>query len=355
TDYHFDALRLDAVHGILDMSARPFLAELSQAVACRATRLGRPVYLIAESDLNDVRMIQPVAANGMGMDAQWTDDFHHSLHALLTGEDSGYYADFGAVSHFAESLRHGYVYRGHFSRYRVRRHGNDPAGASDQQFCICIQNHDQVGNRMLGDRISQLVDLERQKLGAAAVLLSPFVPLLFMGDEYGETQPFPYFIDHSDEDLVEAVRQGRKEEFAAFAWKGEPPDAYAVKTFESARLRRTSGQPHDAMRAFYQRLIELRKQYGIGAGALRTRRVEHYDEPSAVTVVADDVAIILGFAEKPHALRTTLPPGRWRKQLSSRAAAWQGPGDDAPDQIIGADDVQLALPGPIALLYTRAH
>jgi maltooligosyltrehalose trehalohydrolase len=353
TDYHVDALRLDAVHGILDTSAKPFLAELAEAVARRAAELRRQVFLIAESDLNDVRMISPVAKGGMGMHAQWTDDFHHSLHALLTREDTGYYGDFGSVTHLAESLRRGYVYRGEFSRYRLRRHGNDPAGARDEQFVICMQNHDQIGNRMNGDRIAALIDYERQKVGAAVVLLSPFLPLLFQGEEYAETNPFPYFIDHSDRKLVEAVRRGRKQEFAAFAWQGEPPDPASATTFDSARMRRPGGHPHEAMRKFYRHLLQLRRELRLADGVQIPRTVHSDDKTEAVTVTARDVAMVYGFSPDPQAVTLRLPPGRWRKRLSSRSPCWAGPGDELPDEIQGGSAATVNLPGATALLYTR--
>ena len=353
TDYHFDALRLDAVHGILDTSAQPFLAELSKAVAQRARKLDRQVFLIAESDLNDVRMISPVSDGGMGMHAQWTDDFHHSLHVLLTREDSGYYADFGAVAHLAESLRCGYVYKGDYSRYRLRRHGNHPADARDEQFVICIQNHDQIGNRMMGDRLAALTDFERQKLGAAVVLLSPYIPLIYMGDEYAETQPFPYFIDHSDRKLIAAVRRGRKEEFASFAWKGEPPDPAAEATFASARIRRDQDGEHGAMRRFYQRLLQLRKQFRLARGVQSGRRVSSHDDAQAITIVSPVVAIVHAFSDEAHEVRFALPAGEWRRHLASRDRCWNGPGDQSPDHISSSGNVSLALSGPAALLYTR--
>jgi maltooligosyltrehalose trehalohydrolase len=353
TDYHFDALRLDAVHGILDTSAQPFLAELSQAVAERARKLRREVYLIAESDLNDVRMISPVTRGGMGMHAQWTDDFHHALHALLTREDSGYYVDYGTVGHLAESFRHGYVYKGDYSNHRLRRHGNHPADARDEQFVICIQNHDQIGNRMIGDRISTLVDFERQKLGAAVVLLSPFVPLLYMGEEYGETQPFAYFVDHSDKKLVAAVRKGRREEFSAFAWKGEPPDPASEQTFERARLRRAQQGPHAALRRFYRRLLQVRKEFRLAAGAQSGRRVTSFEAAEAISIASPVVAIAFGFSDETHQISLPLAAGQWRKQLSSRHACFDGPGDDAPDLIASEGNISLTLSGPSALLYTR--
>ena len=353
TDYHVDALRLDAVHGILDTSAQPFLAELGDAVATRARELDRHVYLIAESDLNDVRMISPVSRGGLGMHAQWTDDFHHSLHALLTRENSGYYADFGTVEHLAESLRSGYVYKGGYSAYRLRRHGNQPVNARDQQFVVCVQNHDQIGNRMAGDRLATLTDFERCKLGAAAVLLSPFVPLLYMGEEYAETQPFPYFIDHSDKKLIAAVRKGRKEEFAGFAWKGEPPDPAAEQTFSSARMRRPQQGQHAAMRRFYQQLVRLRKELRLGGGALSERQVVSHDAAQAVTIVSPDVAIALTFSDGPHELKFPLPSGEWRRRLASRDRCWDGPGDQSLEHIVSAGEASLTPAGPGALLFTR--
>ena len=353
TDYHIDALRLDAVHGILDTSAKPFLAELSEAVALRAKKLNRQLFLIAESDLNDVRMISPLARGGLGMHAQWTDDFHHSLHALVTREDSGYYRDFGSVAHLAESFRYGYVYKGDYSQYRLRRHGNSPTDTRDEQFVICSQNHDQIGNRMIGDRLTALTDFERLKLAAAVVLLSPFVPLLFMGEEYAETQPFPYFIDHSDPKLIAAVRKGRKEEFASFTWKGEPPDPASEATFASARIRRPRDGNHAAMRGFYKRLLALRKEFRLGAGAQAGRRVITHDAAEAITIVSPVVAIAFGFSDETHEIRFPVPNGQWRRQLSSREQCWMGPGDDSPMQIASTGELSLTLSGPSALLFTR--
>ncbi|HEX6063591.1 MAG TPA: malto-oligosyltrehalose trehalohydrolase [Longimicrobiales bacterium] len=354
TDYHIDALRLDAVHGILDTSATPFLCELSAAVARRAVELARHVYLIAESDLNDVRMITPLDRRGLGMHAQWTDDFHHSLHALLTRERSGYYADYGTVAHLAESLRRGYVYRGQFSPYRLRRHGNEPAGATDEQFVVCMQNHDQIGNRMNGDRMAALTSFERQKVGAAVLLLSPFVPLLFQGEEYAETRPFPYFIDHSDHRLVSAVRKGRRAEFASFAWQAEPPDPAGAATFDSARMRRPPGETHEAMRNFYRHLLVLRKELRLAHGAQRSRTVHTYDDAEVITITTDDIFMLFVFAEEPVTVSVAMPAGVWRKRISTSSPCWRGPGDAAPDELRSAGSAGFKLPGAIGLLYTRA-
>ncbi|MCL5257567.1 MAG: malto-oligosyltrehalose trehalohydrolase, partial [Chloroflexi bacterium] len=236
TDFHFDAIRLDAVHGIFDQSAHPFLQELTESVHRRALKLNRQINVIAESSLNDTRLIRPGCLGGFGMDAQWNDDFHHSLHVLLTGERAGYYQDFGSVGQLAKAFRNGYVYEGQNSKYRGRRHGNSSRSCPAYRFVVCSQNHDQVGNRALSERLSSLVSFEALKLAACAVVLSPFVPLLFMGEEYGEPAPFLYFISHLDPQLVEAVRRGRRAEFAAFQWTGESPDPQAEETFQRAKL-----------------------------------------------------------------------------------------------------------------------
>ncbi len=354
-DYHVDALRLDAVHGILDTSAQPFLAELADAVHARARELGRAVVLIAESDLNDVRMVRPTAQGGMGMDAQWLDDFHHALHALLTGESSGYYADYGGVQHFAEALRQGYVYAGHYSTYRKRRHGNLPEGARPEQFVVCIQNHDQIGNRMLGERIAALVDFERQKLAAACVLLSPYIPLMFMGEEYGERRPFPYFTQHSDRSLVEAIRHGRREEFSAFSWQGEPPDPQAEHTFTTAVVEPATSeqQAQRALQALYRRLIELRRQHGLGPGRQTQRTVIEMRE-QAVVIMQHGIALVaFSFSERPQEVALALPRGKWRKTLCTADPEWHGPGTQVPEVIAAHAHtrVHATLPATAATLW----
>ena len=236
TEFRIDALRLDAVHAILDHSAQPFLQELGLALQARAEHMNRRIYAIAESALNDTRIIRSRELGGYGLDAQWNDDFHHALRVLLTDDRGGYYQDFGELGHLAKAFREGFVYAGDYSAYRRRRHGHSSRHMPAQQFVVFAQNHDQVGNRMFGERLSQLVSLEALKLAASAVLLSPFIPLLFMGEEYGEVAPFQYFISHLDPQLVDAVRRGRREEFAAFAWQGEPPDPQDIATFQRAKL-----------------------------------------------------------------------------------------------------------------------
>lgn len=260
-DFHVDGLRLDAVHAIFDHSAYPFLQELADRTARLGSELGRTLHLVAESDLNDPKLLRSPDAGGYGLDAQWSDDFHHAVHALLTGERDGYYEDFGELWHLEKSLRDVFVYDGRPSRHRRRRHGA-PAGNLDAtRFVVAIQNHDQVGNRMMGDRLGSLVSFEKQKLAAGLMLLSPFLPLIFMGEELAATSPFLYFTSHSDPDLVKGVREGRRDEFSAFAWQGEPPDPQSPETFERSRIDHVAGPRSRAaiMSRFYQALLTLRR------------------------------------------------------------------------------------------------
>lgn len=262
TEFHFDALRLDAIHGIYDFSALHILQELAEAVQLQAAALGRRVQVIAGSDRNDVRVIKPRQSGGYGLDALWNDDFHHALQALLTGDRSGYYRDFGRFEDLVKGFREGFVLSGDYSSYRRRRHGSSSADIPPSQLVVFSQNHDQVGNRMRGERPGEHLSTAQLKLAAATVLLSPYLPLLFMGEEYGESAPFPYFVSHGGAELVEAVRRGRREEFAAFGDQGTPPDPQAEETFLSAKLdqeQRLRGEQR-ALFDFYRQLIRLRKE-----------------------------------------------------------------------------------------------
>ncbi len=235
-NYHIEGLRIDAIHGIYDMSAQPFLPELAERVEEFSQQEGRKFYLIAESDLNNSYALRPRDSGGSGLDALWCDDFHHALHTLLTGETDGYYVDFGKIGHLVKSFREGFVYSGQYSAFRKRNHGNSSADIPPDRFVVFSQNHDQTGNRLKGERLSSLVSFESLKLAAGVVLLSPYIPLIFMGEEYGETAPFLFFISHSDPELIKAVRQGRKDEFKTFNWKDEPPDPQDIETFMRSKL-----------------------------------------------------------------------------------------------------------------------
>jgi maltooligosyltrehalose trehalohydrolase len=261
-DYHFDGLRIDAVHAIIDTSALHLLEALSGEVRRLEGHTGRPLVLIAESDLNDPRLVRPVEIGGYGLDAQWNEDFHHALHATLTGESNGYYADFGSLRHLARVLTRGFAYDGAYSRYRQRTHGRPATGLPGRSFIGCLQNHDQVGNRATGERSSHLLSPGLLKVGAALVLTSPFVPMLFQGEEWAATSPFLYFTDHRDPELAQAVREGRREEFAAFGWDPENiPDPQSADSFERSRLDwdERSRHPHSEIMAWHRALIELRR------------------------------------------------------------------------------------------------
>jgi maltooligosyltrehalose trehalohydrolase len=345
--FHIDALRLDAVHAIADQSAVPFLAELAEATAELEQRLGRPLHLIAESDLNDPRMVTPRAAGGLGMDAQWSDDFHHALHRLLTGERQGYYADFGDPGALAKALRQGFVIDGEHSGHRRRRHGASSQGLPGKRFVVYSQNHDQVGNRMAGDRLIETAGEAAARVAAVAVLTAPFLPLLFMGEEYGERRPFPYFVSHTDPELVEAVRTGRAQEFAGFDWGGEPPDPQSEQTFESARLdwgRR--GRPEGAaMVELYRTLLGLRR----ARPALRRLdpgRVETAVAPGTTWVrrwCEGDEALICLHTDAAAAELPLPRAGQWTVAVDTSGTLAPGAG------ICGA----IQVPGRCALVLLR--
>ncbi len=259
-DYHIDGLRLDAIHAIMDASPLHLLAQLAGDTADLAQQTGRRLVLIAEDDLNDPRIVTPIERGGYGLDAQWSDDFHHALHTVLTGERTGYYADFGELGQLAKALRNAFVYDGNYSTYRDRRQGASPAGLSGHNFVACVQNHDQVGNRAIGDRSTTLMSAGRLRIGAALVLTAPFVPLLFQGEEWGAATPFQYFTDHEPE-LGRAVSAGRRKEFAAFGWDpASIPDPQDTATFERSKLdwSEPEREPHRGILQWYRDLIRLR-------------------------------------------------------------------------------------------------
>ncbi|MFL5844662.1 MAG: malto-oligosyltrehalose trehalohydrolase [Solirubrobacteraceae bacterium] len=253
TDFHIDGLRLDAIHAIYDTSARHVLQELTDRV--HAARPGAVV--IAESGLNDPKVMQPVAGNGFGCDSAWADDFHHAMRVLLTGEREGYYADFGSMDQLAKAWRTPHVHDGTWSDVRCRIFGAPSEHLAPDAFVVFAQDHDQVGNRAIGDRLPA----ECRELAAFCYLLSPFVPMLFMGEEYGEDAPFQFFTDHIDEEIAIATREGRRREFAGFAGFAaeDVPDPQDPQTFEHSKLTR---EETPGMREHYRRLITLRSELG---------------------------------------------------------------------------------------------
>ncbi len=261
-EFHVDGLRLDAVHAIYDFGARHILEEVAAEVHDEAARSGRRALVIAESDLNDPRLLRPRDRGGYGLDGQWADDFHHAVHAALTDERQGYYVDFGGIRPVAQAIRDRFVLDGRRSAFRGRRHGAPAVDVPADRFVVFVQNHDQVGNRARGDRLSTLVSAEQLKLATALLLLSPYVPMLFMGEEYGEKNPFLYFTSHGDRALGEAVRDGRRKEFARFAWQGEVPDPQSEETFVRSRLdwARRAEPGHARLLGCTRDLLRIRRE-----------------------------------------------------------------------------------------------
>jgi maltooligosyltrehalose trehalohydrolase len=333
-DYKFDGLRLDAVHAIFSFEATHILEELGAAVRVLGRELNRRFVLIAESDLNDPRLVHPVARGGYGLDAHWSDDFHHAIHRYFTGEDAGYYSDFEGLKDVAVALRDGYVYQGQYSQFRQRRHGRAPSGVASEQLVVCAQNHDQIGNRARGERLSMLLDAPRLKAVAALTILSPFVPMLFQGEEWGARTPFLYFTDHQDPNLGQAVTEGRTREFASFRWAGEVPDPQAAETFERSKLdwSELTRPPHDEILDWHRRLIALRAARSTPLG--RAKPKVRFDEKAQwLRFEHAGLAALFNFGETSR--RIPLPSGSWDLALESGSAE----GAAQPEEMSGAMNV----------------
>ena len=363
TEYHVDALRLDAVHGIFDFSATHLLQEIAGAVHAQGARLGRRVLVIGESDLNDPKLLRRTEEFGYGLDGQWSDDFHHAVHAALTGERTGYYADFGGHQPVAEALGEPFVFNGSYSGFRKRRHGAPSVGLPREQFVVAVQNHDQVGNRAVGERLGALVDAPRERLAAALLLLSPYVPLLFMGEEYGETNPFLYFVSHGDPDLTRAVREGRRREFESFGWGDEVPDPASEETFLRSKLDRTRMREprHAQLLALHRALLALRGEepalrpdgatctvtHGEGWVALLREGATGPNRRRASDPRNSDRAFLALF--NCSEAQRCVPVGRrsWRLRLTTDDPAYGGEGRVAASP----DGGQVDLPPWTAVLY----
>jgi maltooligosyltrehalose trehalohydrolase len=356
TEFHIDALRLDALHSILDISSYPLIEELALRFHEQAEKLKRRAYLIGESVANDARLITAPEEGGYGLDAQWNDDFHHALHVLLTAEQNGYYQDFGGLEHLVKAFQEGFVYSGQYSQYRQRRHGVTSRDIPAHRFVVFAQNHDQVGNRMKSERLSQLVPFEGLKLAAGVVLLSPFLPLLFMGEEYGEKAPFAYFVSHSEPALIEAVRRGRREEFASFEWPGEMPDPQDEATFLSAKLDHSlRGEGwHRTLLAFYQELIRLRKETPALA-RLNKQTMEVWGFEDKILLIqrwseGNEAGLVFNLSQDQSSVTIPIPAGRWHKRLDSAEERWWGKGSAIPEQLDTKEKVTLTLnPWALAL------
>jgi maltooligosyltrehalose trehalohydrolase len=354
TEYHLDGLRLDAVDRIVDLSPVHIAEELGAAVHAAGESLGRRTLVIAEIDANDPRWVRPREVGGYGLDAHWSDDFHHAVHVALTGESAGYYADFVEPGAVAKVLAGRYLNDGRYSPYRRRRHGRPAVDVPADRFVVAIQNHDQTGNRVRGERLSTLVSPEALRLAAALLLLSPYVPLLFMGEEHGETNPFLYFVSHGDPGLIAAVRKGRQEEFASFGWAGTVPDPQAEETFEASRpdwTRATSGDGA-SMLALYRELLRLRRTEPAlrpAAGAVRVR----HDEAAGWVAVGYEkeepvLEAVFNLSSEPTAV-SLVDAESWRLALSTDATQYGGRGEAT---LAGGE---LRLPGHTAALLRKAE
>jgi maltooligosyltrehalose trehalohydrolase len=339
-DYHFDGLRLDAVHALFDATSVHFLEQLNGELQVLEAALGRHLVLIAESDLNDPRVVRTPEAGGYGLHAQWSDDFHHALHAVVTGERSGYYADFGGLPDLADALHHPFVYARKFSPHRGRTHGREPRGIPGWRFVVAAQNHDQVGNRAQGERLSHLVSPDRLKMAAALLLTAPFVPMLFQGEEWGASSPFLFFTSHPEE-LGALVAEGRRAEFACFGWDpSQIPDPQAVETFRRSRLcwdeRRR--EPHLGILEWHKQLLALRESRpSLRDGAYGAARVAFDEAQDWLVLTRGEIFVACNFADEPRCV----PVARGCRLLMASTAP--GP--------IGADTV--ALPGNAVAILER--
>jgi maltooligosyltrehalose trehalohydrolase len=303
-DYHIDGLRLDAIHAIMDMSPEHLLEQLANETAQLAHHTGRRLVLIAEDDLNDPRIVNPPIGGGYGLDAQWNEDFHHALHTVLTRERSGYYSDFGALGQLAKLLHHGFAYDGQYSAYRDRRHGRSAAGLSGHNFVACLQNHDQIGNRAKGERSFQLMSLGRLRIGAAIVIMAPFIPMLFQGEEWGASTPFQYFTDHQEPELAQAVSDGRRREFAAFGWNpADIPDPQDPATFEHSKLDwpEIVREPHSSILQWYRELIRLRSSVPeLHDGRLDRVEVTYDAQSGWLVMTRSPISVAMNTGERTH-------------------------------------------------------
>ncbi len=338
--FHCDALRLDAIHGIYDTSKRPFLQELADRVQKFSARQKRKYYLMAESDLNDASAARPAKKGGLGLDVLWCDDFHHAMHTLIAGEDSGYYIDYGSVDHLVKSLQEGFVYSGEYSQFRKRNHGNSSRELSADSFIVFSQNHDQIGNRVKGDRIARLVSFEAQKLAAGIILLSPFIPLL---------------------GLIEGIRQGRKKEFEKFRWKADPADPQREETYALSKIdwnKRVSGDHHILLN-FYRELIRLRKKIAALSHLDKESMTVWGDDKSKVIMVErwhreSRVLSIINTHSRDVSFMPVTDDHEWKKIMDSSESKWHGPGTLLKENIKGRHELEMRAHS-LALYETVKH
>lgn len=320
-DFHIDGLRLDAVHEFMDRSAIHFMEQLSAETEILSSLLERKLVLIAESDLNDPKVVRPREAGGYGMDAQWSDDFHHALFTILNveKEGKGYYADFGSFEKLAKALTKAFVYDGMYSLYRRRTHGRPVNGLSAHRFVCFIQNHDQIGNRAIGDRLEHIVGMDRAKVAAGLTLMSPFIPMIFEGEEFAASSPFQYFADHDDPQMAKAVLEGRKREFAAFGWNpDEIPDPEKLETFERSKLKwdEIDEGKHKEMLEWFRQLIYLRRHStSLNDGDMGHVKVKFDEEKKWLTMERGLISVMCNLGTEVVELER---PDRFSLALSSK-------------------------------------
>jgi maltooligosyltrehalose trehalohydrolase len=361
--YHIDGIRLDAVLAMPNNSPQHFLQELSQTVKQYSEEVGKKLHLIAElgKSYNEPKILTPFAQGGFEFDAQWLEDFHHSLFTLLTGEKEGYYKNYGSLRDLNEALADGYIYLGKDGGeidFRRRTSGESYSWIPAYKFIVFSQNHDQVGNRLLGDRLVSIAGFEAAKLAAGMILLSPYIPLLFMGEEYGETSPFLFFVDYSDNELKNAVRTGRKKEFADFQWDGEVPDPQSIETFDKSKINwqlRYSERGKKIV-SFYRTLIQLRKKLPL-FHSKANRQIEYLKSQNEKTLFikkqndVSEAGVIANFAAQQSAYNFPFENGAYLKILDSSDAAWGGLGSLIPETAVEGDQ-HVAQPFSVAIFFS---
>ena len=354
-DFHIDGLRLDAVHAIKDFSATHILKEIKLGVHELMAETGRRHHLIVELDLNDTRFIDPLEKQGFGMDAQWVDEFHHALRVTAGGDTSGYYADFNGIEHLAKSYLDAYVYDGQFSPHRKKAFGIKTKNNPGQQFIVFSQNHDQVGNRMKGERTSTLHSFEMQKLLAGAVFVSPFLPMLFMGEEYGEPNPFLYFVSHTDKELADLVRKGRKAEFAAFHAEGEAPDPVDEATFQQSKLQwdQLEIASHKTLFNYYKKLIELKKNHSVLSSTNRKSIDVQFSEKHKILILhrwedEQHIIVLMNFSSDVKQFDLPAHSSQWKKVINSASLEFGGKAD-LPEYVAAGD--KLAVQAESIVIY----
>lgn len=359
-EFHADGLRIGAVHEMVDTSAKPFLMELAENVKVYKERTSRSLYLLADSNLNDTGIIKPLDDSGYGFDGQWLDDFHHSLHSILTGEQRGIFEDYGGIEHMDKALSEGFVYSWDYSRHRKQHFGSSSLKVPARRFIAYAQNHAQIGTRTGGERLSRLVDFESLKLAAGALMLSHYIPMIFMGQEYAEDEPFLSFLSYTDKELINRVRHEREAELVSFDGDETPPDPFDRKAFDFSKLQWNKiYEPRNKLfLEFYRELIRLRNNIrslsflSKSIKALHMLRFENRDTLVVKRVRhRSETALVLNFEKRETRLAKVELYGKWRKVIDSADEKWEGPGSPAPETF--RTDGSMTLAPRSFVLYER--